>query len=220
MQYPRANLPIELGTRPGKINPMGCSLLSYTQAGLPTSSRPNPILPLQLEPDHKRPVGAECNPGLPTRTGANPVQMRAPPPLQYKQQETNLIQEEVEKLIQKGAIGPMMNPSPQQFVSQIFMVPKKDGTHRPMINLKALNKFVKRQHFKMEGPQLIKDLLQKEDWMVIVDLKDTYLSIPITSAQWNLLRFKWQDQTYEFCCLPFRLNSSASCQHRRYNFLD
>ena len=57
------------------------------------------------------------------------------------------------------------------------MVPKKDGTHRPVINLKALNKFIKRQHFKMDGPQVIKDLLQKEDWMVTVDLKDAYLYI-------------------------------------------
>ena len=97
----------------------------------------------------------------------------------------SLIQEEVGKLIQKGAIAPM-NSSPQQFVSQIFVVPKKDGTHRPVINLKALNKFIKRQHFKMEGLQMIKDLLQKEDWMVTVDLKDAYLSIPITAAQWNL----------------------------------
>lgn len=70
-----------------------------------------------------------------------------------------------------------MNPSPRQFVSQIFMVPKKDGTHRPVINLKALNKFVKHQHFKMDGPQVIKDLLQKEDWMVMVDIKDAYLYI-------------------------------------------
>ena len=36
------------------------------------------------------------------------------------------------------------------------------------LNLKALNKFVKCQGFKMEGPQLIK---AKEDWMVTVDLK-------------------------------------------------
>ena len=102
-----------------------------------------------------------------------------------------------------------MNPSLQQFVSQIFVVPKKDGTHRPVINLKALNKFVKCQHFKMEGPQMIKDLLQKEDWMVTVDLKDAYLSIPITAAQWNLLRFKWQDQTYKFRCLLFGLSSAS-----------
>lgn len=72
-----------------------------------------------------------------------------------------------------------VNPPLQQFVSQIYVVPKKDGTHRLVINLKALNKFIKCQHFKMEGTQMI---LQKEDWIVTVDLKDAYLSIPITTA--------------------------------------
>ena len=51
--------------------------------------------------------------------------------LQYKQQEMSLILEEVGRLIQKGAIAPV-NPSPKQFFSQIFVVPKnkKDGTDR------------------------------------------------------------------------------------------
>ena len=113
--------------------------------------------------------------------------MGAPPQLQYKQQEISLIQEEVGKLIQKGAIAPV---NPIQFVSHIFVVPKKDGTHRPVINLKALNKFLKYQHFKMEGLQLIKDLLQKEDWMVTVDLKDTYLQQPNGTYQGSSGRTK------------------------------
>lgn len=92
-----------------------------------------------------------------------------------------------------------MDPSPQQ----------KDGTHMPVINLKVLNKFIKRQHFKMEGLQLIKDLLQKGDWMVMVDLNDAHLSIPITAAQWNLLRFKWHNQTYEFLCLSFKVQQCS-----------
>ena len=36
----------------------------------------------------------------------------------------------------------------------------------------------------------------------------SYLSIPIMAAQWNLLRFKWQDQMYEFRCLLFGVNSA------------
>ena len=106
---------------------------------------------------------------------SNPFQMGALPPLQYKQLEMSLIKEEVGKLIQKGAIAPV-NLSLQQFVSQIFVV-LKDGTHRPVINQKALNKFMQHQHFKKEGPQIIKDDLQKEDWTVTVDLKDAHLYI-------------------------------------------
>ena len=44
---------------------------------------------------------------------------------------------------------------------------------RPVINLKKLKKWVKPQHFKMEGMGTLKELLRVKDWMV------TYFTIPI-----------------------------------------
>ena len=35
--------------------------------------------------------------------------------------------------------------------SDVLLVPKKDGSQRPGINLKKLNKHVHTKHFKMEG---------------------------------------------------------------------
>ena len=46
-------------------------------------------------------------------------------------------------------------PVPQPNIS---IVPKKDGSQRPVVNLKALNQFVTRQKFKMEGARSIRDL--------------------------------------------------------------
>ena len=40
-------------------------------------------------------------------------------------------------------------------VSQLFAVPKKDRGVRPVVNLKALNSYVKQVSFKMEGIQNI-----------------------------------------------------------------
>ena len=37
----------------------------------------------------------------------------------------------------------------EEFLSQIFLVGKKNGGNRPIINLKNFNKFVSYQHFKM-----------------------------------------------------------------------
>jgi len=39
-------------------------------------------------------------------------------------------------------------------------VPKKDGGNRPVINLKALNKFIMEEHCKMEGFHIVKDLVK------------------------------------------------------------
>ena len=60
-----------------------------------------------------------------------------------------------------------------------FLVEKKDRRQRPVINLKGLNKFVKMEHFKMEGLHLLPDLLQQGDWMAKMHLKDAYLQVPI-----------------------------------------
>jgi len=117
-----------------------------------------------------------------------PVQHFPPPALHLSPQECSLVQKEIGKLLQKGAITPVKSVQ-GQFVSQIFVVPKKDGKFRPVVNLKALNRFMKRLHFKMEGVHLLKDLLQKGDWMVTIDLKDAYLSVPVAQEHRSFLWF-------------------------------
>ena len=69
--------------------------------------------------------------------------------------------------------------TPGQFVSRLFLVLKKDGSQRLVLYLKPLNKFVRKQKFKMEGTKVIRDILQEGDWMASIDLKDAYLSVVI-----------------------------------------
>ena len=90
---------------------------------------------------------------------AMPQQESQPTPPHYTSEQVTLIQEEVAKLLQKQAIQPVECPSERDFYSNIFLVPKKDGGQRPVINLKALNSFVHPEHFKMESIQTLKDLL-------------------------------------------------------------
>ena len=70
---------------------------------------------------------------------------------QYSAEQSRLISEEVTELLQKGAIGEVVPVEQTGFYSNFFLVPKKDGGQRPVINLKALNNFVNKEHFKMEA---------------------------------------------------------------------
>ena len=79
----------------------------------------------------------------------------------------------------KGAVIELSTPPEGGFHSTLFLVPKKDGGQRLVINLKALNYFVITPHFKMEGIHTLKSLIQPRDWLAKVDLKDAYFSIPI-----------------------------------------
>lgn len=74
------------------------------------------------------------------------------------QSESLLLTEEVDKLLKKGAIVEV-NHCQDEFISNLFLVPKKTGYKRPVINLRNLNKFVSYFHFKMETIETVKKLI-------------------------------------------------------------
>ena len=99
----------------------------------------------------------------------------------------------------------MVKPVSDQFISNLFLVPKRDRKSHPVINLKDLNTFLQYDHFKMEGIHLLRDLLQPHDWLGKIDLKDAYFVIPIWKNHRKYLRFLWKDTLLEFAFLPFGL---------------
>ena len=131
-----------------------------------------------------------------------PVQSHLPNPPMLNQHEECIMNNEIQKLIAKGAIE-RVNHCPGQFISNMFLVPKKTGDLRPVINLKPLNEFVAKIHFKMEGIHLVQDLIQPGDYLATIDLKDAYFSIPIFPRDRIFFRFLWDEKLYEFTCLPF-----------------
>lgn len=78
---------------------------------------------------------------------------------------------------------------------------------RPIFNLKTLNQFVVYNHFKMEGFQVVKNLIQRRDWLCKVDLKDAYFCIPICKDHRKYLRFQYKGQMLQYKGLPFGLAS-------------
>lgn len=115
-------------------------------------------------------------------------------------QQAQTISEEVEELARKQAISPASSTG--GFSSPMFLVPKPDGTWRPVINLKSLNKHVITHHFKMESIRTIKGLMQKGDWLLKLDLKDAYLTVPIAQEH------QWQGRSWKFQVLLFGLSSA------------
>ena len=113
----------------------------------------------------------------------------------------------IKDLLSKGAVREVQ-PQDDQFTSTLFLVQKENGDYRPIINLRALNRFLEKESFKMEGLQVVKSLIQQGDFMMKLDLKDAYYAIPIHHSHRKYLRFIYQDRTYEFQCLPFGLSSA------------
>ena len=99
-----------------------------------------------------------------------PTQHLINPPV-WDREKQHLLESELQKLLQKGIVTQANHSTAAGFFSSVFTIPKKNGEHRLILNLKRLSQFVPSQHFKMEGVNLLNDLLQPGDWMINVDLK-------------------------------------------------
>ena len=95
-----------------------------------------------------------------------------------------------------------------QFISNIFIVPKPNGKVRPVINLRELNLFITNEHFKQETFPVVLDMIQPNDFFTKLDLSDAYFSLLIHPSFQKYLKFRWQGQVYKFVCLPFGLSSA------------
>ena len=67
---------------------------------------------------------------------------------------------EMLKMLEKDSIQKVV-PKQGRFLSNIFLVVKKDGGNFPVINLKNLNKFIPYENFKMEVLCCLKFLLEQ-----------------------------------------------------------
>ena len=124
--------------------------------------------------------------------------------------EFQAIKQEVNSLLSKGAIK-QIPKSQAKFVSNLFTVPKKSGSLRPVINLKPLNQFLHLKTFKMEGLSDLKVLLEPNDFMITIDLSDAYMTLPIEEDSRNYLCFQFQDQMFNF--VSFHLVSTMLQEH-------
>jgi hypothetical protein len=135
---------------------------------------------------------------------ALPTQLVIPPPVAMSKEMVKICDKEVEDLIRKRAITEVVDGS-EGFVCSLFVIPKKSGGFRPIINLKPLNRFIRYEHFKMENLESARFLLRKGDWMAKLDLKDAYLTVPVHPSHQKFLRFQWKGRIFQFSCLAFGL---------------
>jgi hypothetical protein len=137
---------------------------------------------------------------------ADPIQSFIQPNAPMDATQHECCQKEVLSLLEKGAV--VRAGRDVGFISGIFLIPKRSGGYRPIINLKGLNTFLTAHKFKMEGISTVRQTIREGDWLAKLDLKDTYLTVPIFFHHRKFLRFKWGRDIFEFVSLPFGLSSA------------
>ena len=125
-----------------------------------------------------------------------------------EESKSAILLKEVEDMLLKSAIRPVKGNPHERFYSRIFLAPKKGGKWRPVINLKPLNQFIKKQKFKMATLQSTIQDVNSGDWLVSIDLKDAYFHVPIHPSHWKYLRFAVGNDKCEVMVLPFGITTA------------
>ena len=108
----------------------------------------------------------------------------------YSSPEKNAVLcQAVSDILLKGAIQEVKDPFSLAFYSRLFLVAKKTGGWRPVIDLSFLNLYLDFPTFRMETTQSIRNSLQVGKWTTSLDLKDAYFHIPMAHSVHKLLSF-------------------------------
>ena len=118
------------------------------------------------------------------------------------------LQQAVDALLMKGAIERVMNVKSLGFYSRLFLVPKKTGDLRPVIDLSTLSCHMVVPHFKMETQGSVRSAIRSQEWTVSIDIRDAYHHVPMHQAVRKYLHFVVNKKVYQFTCLLFGLATS------------
>jgi hypothetical protein len=144
------------------------------------------------------------------------IPFRGDPPASCGVRETSgdaarlrILQEEVAGLLDKGAVERVpFQEVGEGWYSTYFLVPKKTGDWRPILNLKPLNKRLVIETFKMETLKNVILACSPGEWLASLDLKDAYFHVPVHPAHRRFLRFCLRGVHYQYRVLPFGLSTS------------
>lgn len=139
-----------------------------------------------------------------------PRQTQAPREISFSKAEAIIIDKEISVLLSKGVVEHSIHEK-GEYISQIFLRPKKDGSYRLILNLKGLNQYVEYFHFKMDTVWSAIKLMKPHCYMASVDLKDAYYSVSVKDQHRKFLKFTWHGQLYQYTCLP---NGLALCPRK------
>lgn len=137
---------------------------------------------------------------------ARPPRFNGIAPTIVKPEQALVMEQEVLALLIKGAIERVLPLDRESgFYSRYFIVPKKDGGLRPILDLRNLNRSVEALRFRMLTIKNVVSQIQSEDWFVTIDLKDAYFHISILPQHRKYLRFACGGEAFQYRVLPFGL---------------
>ena len=134
-----------------------------------------------------------------------------PSPLPADKVKRQAVRGQVNILLEKRVIEPVLDPTSPGFYNRLFVVPKPaKNTWRAILDLSALGRlYVTREGFKMETADVVRKMIVQGEWAASLDFSDAYFHVMMHPSSRKYLRFALDGQVFQFRALPMGLSSSA-----------
>lgn len=108
-------------------------------------------------------------------------------PLRLSQGDQEAVNAAVKQFMEAGIIerSPSQN---KDYLSNLFTVQEKTK-RRPILDCQRLNTYIRCQHFNMEGIPALREIIEKNDYLTKIDLKDAYVVVPINESYRRFITF-------------------------------
>ncbi len=127
-----------------------------------------------------------------------------------------VVDEQIEDMLQQGFIQPSKSP----WNSFLFLVPKKDGQFRPVIDFRKVNEVTKDDRFPLP---VLSDLLMSlghgNKFFSSLDLLSGYWQVPLTPESREITAFSITNGHFEWVRMPFGRKSAPITFQRMINHL-
>ncbi|KAI2656338.1 hypothetical protein H4Q32_013232 [Labeo rohita] len=190
----------------------------FSSDGTPTLGTPNvtPLRPLAENfsdwlnlPNPSRWLLRTIRLGYAIQFARRPPKFRGVLTTSVQGSNTAVLRAEIAVLLAKDAIETVPSAEMKKgFYSPYFIVPKKGGGLRPILDLRVLNRALLKLPFKMLTLKHILTCVRIQDWFVAIDLKDAYFHVSILPRHRPFLRFAFEGRAYQYKVLPFGLSLS------------
>jgi hypothetical protein len=136
------------------------------------------------------------------KDGVKPVQSRNYRVSPYVQREMD---KEWKEMLRLGVI----RRSESEWNSPAFMIPKKDGTRRFVVNYQKLNAISKRPAYPIPNMTDILEKLGNARFITTLDIRSAYWQIPVEESSRKYTAFSLPGRgIFEFCRMPFGLHGA------------
>jgi ribonuclease HI len=95
-----------------------------------------------------------------------------------------------------------------KFISPTFLVPKKGGEWRKVVDCRELNKYIRDQTFIMEDHRTLRMLIEKGDFATSIDIRKAYHHVPVAEELQPYLAFGYAGHYYQYRGMPFGIKNA------------